>query len=381
MHDAKDITTTWVSNLDLSNYSAVLLTEGAPCQPFSPLNAEAQGFADDQGRADLVHHFVAIRDALAAHCSRQGVDFQWFFEEVGTMTATNRAKISRLLSSAPVIIQSADFGWVHRCRAYWGAEAQLRELLNLQIQIPGIEMHDKGDLIPEAYVIRWVGAPIPAEWSPSQSASEWRFRERAGEHAPAVPGSSWRPRFKGGRFATFVQAWPGHPKDRGDANDDDAVLALEKDHGRYPLAHYRKTNLLFYKDSNRKRKKGRGYEYGFPLPADDREALSGWPVGHTACISQDESPSEADSVRCSAIGNGWHIPSVLITFVLLLVEHFPTRAKAAHAQPAFDDHSPAFNDTFNFDHRSTSLDFKTRLWMDAFDRLDEHVPPTLLDKA
>ena len=108
-------------------------------------------------------HFVTICDALAAHCSRQGVDFQWFFEEVGTMTETNRAKFSRLLSSAPVIIQSADFGWVHRCRAYWGAEAQLRELLNLQIQIPGIEMHDKGDLIPEAYVIRWVGAPIPAE--------------------------------------------------------------------------------------------------------------------------------------------------------------------------------------------------------------------------
>ena len=50
-------------------------------------------------------------------------------------------------------------------------------------------------------------------------------------------------------------------------------------------------------------------------------------------------------------------------------------------QPAFDDHCPVFNDTFNFDHKSMSDDFRTCLWRDALDRLDKQVPTALLDKA
>ena len=101
-----------MANLDRSNCSAVLLAEGAPCQPFS-LSSN-----------DLIHHYVAIRDALAEHCHRQGVDFQWFFEEISTTSEKHSADFSRLLSSSLVIIQSADFGWVHLCCAYRGTEAQ-----------------------------------------------------------------------------------------------------------------------------------------------------------------------------------------------------------------------------------------------------------------
>ena len=68
-----------------------------------------------------------VSKALAEHCHRQGADFQWFFEEISTMSEKLSADFSRLLSSSPVIIQSADFGWVHLCCAYRGTEAQLSD--------------------------------------------------------------------------------------------------------------------------------------------------------------------------------------------------------------------------------------------------------------
>ena len=48
---------TWTS----PTAQAVLPADGAPCQPFSPSSN------------DLIHHYVAIRDALAERCHRQGV--------------------------------------------------------------------------------------------------------------------------------------------------------------------------------------------------------------------------------------------------------------------------------------------------------------------
>ena len=41
-------------------------------------------------------------------------------EEVASMSVKARDHITELFGSPPVLIQAADFGWVHRARLYWG---------------------------------------------------------------------------------------------------------------------------------------------------------------------------------------------------------------------------------------------------------------------
>ena len=41
------------------------------------------------------------------------------------MSVKARDHITELFGSPPVLIQAADFGWVHRSRLYWGVHAHL----------------------------------------------------------------------------------------------------------------------------------------------------------------------------------------------------------------------------------------------------------------
>eukprot|EP00971_Amphidinium_carterae_P237778 4720577-Amphidinium_carterae.1 len=45
-------------------------------------------------------------------------------EEVATMSAVSRQQITDLARTPPVLLQAADFGWVHRSRLYWGPSSE-----------------------------------------------------------------------------------------------------------------------------------------------------------------------------------------------------------------------------------------------------------------
>ena len=253
----------------------------------------------------MVLHFVALRKALDERCTHAGVRFAWFFEEVGTMTAADRATFSEALGSLPVAIQSADYGWCHRLRFYWGLERTLQALLNQGLTLPFMDLFAPGELAEGCWVIRWTGAPMPSKWTPIMTAAEWRCKQ-----APSIDGSSWRPSYSGGRFRTLTPCWVGHPAYRGWPGAESAMEAFEDDDRRYPLAHYEKENLLFWKkrtQKNRSRRQGRGCDFGFPLPAADRETLMSLPESWTRPIGDVEPPGLSDTKRCHAIGNGWHI--------------------------------------------------------------------------
>ena len=38
------------------------------------------------------------------------------------MSRAHRDQISQLLGAEPVLLQAADFGWIHRPRLYWGLD-------------------------------------------------------------------------------------------------------------------------------------------------------------------------------------------------------------------------------------------------------------------
>eukprot|EP00971_Amphidinium_carterae_P349379 6490989-Amphidinium_carterae.1 len=282
-----------------SGCNRMILVAGAPCQPFSSLGRQ-HGF--DDPRSAPLRHFFVLRDELETLCKQQHVPFHWLLEEVATMTGEARQQISDLAHCLPVLIQVADFGWVHRARLYWGATT---DALKARSRDTFIDLLLAGQLDQDVHVARWHGPPVPLLWQPSDG---YRILHKGGFKAPACPGVSSHFHYPEGRLLTFTTVFK-HPDDRPGSADAEARQRFELDNRRYPLAHYVRHNMVW------------NGEHARPLTATERESLMGLPMGYTAGLDEDR--------RCSAIGNGFHIPSVIV--MLLLVLNIP-HALACQAQ-------------------------------------------------
>ena len=77
------------------------------------------GGQEQSQRAHLVETFKETRDALAEQCAGKKV-FRWLLEETGATTKHNRKHFSEILGQMPIAVHSADFGWAHWLRLWWG---------------------------------------------------------------------------------------------------------------------------------------------------------------------------------------------------------------------------------------------------------------------
>ena len=220
------------------------------------------------------------------------------------MSQDARTKISEMAGSSATLLHAADFGWVHRARFYWG---------NLgcgdsEYTTDEYSWHPAGTVIQDTNVMRWRIGPRPGRWWPT--SGEWVFKGQGGFRAPAVPGSTWTLTYPSGRFLTLTTCFP-HPLDRGwdrvDQATRDRFLA---DGRRFPVPHYVEHNLV--QDNGELR----------TFTADEREALHATPVGYTRGLAGARGEEDA---RAHAIGNGFHVPSI----VLLLAVTFRTMVRAS----------------------------------------------------
>ncbi len=133
-----------------------------------------------------------------------------------------------------------------------------------------------------------------------------------------MQGEHWRPTYNRGRFLTMTCAFP-HPKDRGVGKVSAATeKRFDEDGRRFPMPHYVENNMLEHR--------GRM----IPVSADDREVLHGFPKGFGRKLhGKGDEPQE--DARCRAIGQGFHIPSVMLVLVLLL--NLPVQAMGFSTRP------------------------------------------------
>ena len=134
------------------------------------------------------------------------------------MSAAHRDRISELVGSSPVLLNAADWGWVHRPRYYWGLEAEkLRSTHLVQICTPGQAAKD-------VTVIRWTGAPSAREWSPD-GGCVWEHRSEVGVRSSVPPGTGFTATYPQGRFLTFTTVFK-HPADRYPRHHSNDPLCL-----------------------------------------------------------------------------------------------------------------------------------------------------------
>ena len=90
--------------------------------------------------------------------------------------------------------------------------------------------------------------------------------------------------------------------------------------------------------------------------------------------------AEADAKRSAAVGNGWHIPTVLTLAVLLLVQHFSPMVAATSQRHEVFNFTTQPHEVFNFIAQlSPPEQWMQRWWADALSRLDVEMPGSILD--
>lgn len=103
-----------------------ILLAGSPCQDFSQLNAKRHGLKGS--KSSLFFEFLRVLESFSPH---------FFLLENVVMESNQAATISRLVGVAPVRIDAALIGPVHRNRLYWtNIPGEGRHLLGSYITAP-----------------------------------------------------------------------------------------------------------------------------------------------------------------------------------------------------------------------------------------------------
>ena len=106
------------------------------------------------------HLLCFEKNELAVECKNKQIKLVVGLEEVGTMHMDHRNAITTLFGSDPLLIQTADFGWVQRARLYWTYGVKVDE----RISTDTYELMPKGTALMSAAMLIYTGAIQPQHW-------------------------------------------------------------------------------------------------------------------------------------------------------------------------------------------------------------------------
>lgn len=267
---------------------AVLLGGGSPCQGNSILNKRRRGLQDV--RSLQPWHLQRLRDEFLALPEMEGSELITLLENVASMPDEVQQQYSEWLHCAPILIEAGFFGWVHRKRLYWLA-SESRSLSS--------------------------DTPLPAEWAWVPPAGHKPLELRYQGKKPFPPRVVWEQGFTplfdpsvvmkvGGQggFHTFTREFV-HPSDRVASVSADAAARFYEDNRRFPPGAYEDHSVLWNRDRWRQ------------PSSTERCGVMGLPPACVAHFPQGQSPAQREQGRNSLIGNGFHLPSVMMLMCLL----------------------------------------------------------------
>lgn len=221
----------------------------------------------------------------------QGVTLLSFLENVGSMPDEVERQYTEWLQCDPILIEAGYLGWVHRKRLYW-----------LASESRALSQH----------------TPLPAEWAwvpPAGQSQPLELRYQGKK--PFPPRVIWEQGFTplfdpsvvkkaGGQggFHTFTREF-FHPSDRVASVSAGAAARFFEDHRRFPPGAYEEHSLLWNRERWRQ------------PSSTERCGVMGLPPACVAHLPQGYSPAQREQTRNSLIGNGFHLPSVMILMCLL----------------------------------------------------------------
>ena len=266
---------------------AILVGGGSPCQGNTSLNKGRKGLADP--RSQQPKELVRIRDELKM--AFPNIPVLTFLENVASSPKEVKEEYDLLMGVKPVSINAGIFGWVARKRLYWAAGPK------------GEDMGWNGRALPENVTMAWendrsvlyyTGKPIPRHIRTNDGYT-WQKKE---------PEQVVR---DGGKGAMFPFTREFHHPDDGNREPWEVIQRWQQDDKRFPVGAYAEENLLW-----------RGREWRTPTSAERAQAHGCPPAAIRPDFMNDVKSKEAERVANCAVGNGFHIPSMMLVFMLLL---------------------------------------------------------------
>ena len=272
--------------LSRRSFDGIVIGGGSPCQGNSSLNSSRKGLGDPRSWQPV----ELIRIVAELKPYSDPLPIFTFLENVASMPAQVKSKYSELIGGPPLLIDAKECGWVHRDRAIWVTGPSGTPNPSKEYQLPEGFQLQRG---PDMRIVNVGGK----QWPQSVSFA-------GGFKVLFVPqqvaaGSSGR------CFHIFTREFH-HPTDRVRRASPQAAERFFADARRFPPTAYEDHSLVW-----------RGEEWKQPDP-EDRARIHGIPVALIQEIARDDQvPARKTARQNSAIGNGYHIPSLMLALCIL----------------------------------------------------------------
>ena len=266
---------------------AIVVGGGSPCQGNTSLNKGRKGLEDP--RSLQPNELVRIRDELVKTYPKTPV--LTFLENVASAPEPVRKEYDKLMGVRPIFIDAAIFGWVQRRRLYWASGPKGEDVAwNYRVLPDDVRATwDK-----DRTVLSYGGKPIPRQIR-THDGFEWVTQK---------PEEVVREGGKGAMYP-FTREFC-HPNEPTRASWE-TVQRWQKDEKRFPVDAYAEGNLLW-----------RGAEWRTLSSAERAQAHGCPPAAVRPDHMKEMQEKEAERLANCAVGNGFHIPSVMLVFMLLL---------------------------------------------------------------
>ena len=262
----------------------IVIGGGSPCQGNTALNLTRKGLDDPRSQEPL--EIQRIEDEIKALPEAQGIPVIRFLENVGSMPKNVEATYTEWLGFPPVRIEALGCGWARRNRLYWLGSSSGG--INPTMTLPADWQWAEGS---ESYQLLYTGKkPIPSKihWLDGFGPMFDPQHILAGNHKLG--------------FHPFTREF-SHPEDRIHQSSPEAVARFREDARRFPPSAYEEQSLLWRQD-----------EWRQPFPSE-RAQMMGVPPSAVAAVSA--TMPKKRQLQNSLIGNGFHLPSILILLCLL----------------------------------------------------------------
>ena len=266
----------------------ILLGGGSPCQGNSSLNSARPGLSDPRSQQPFL--LAQLTRALSTDPGLVEVEVVSFLENVGSMPVSVRQQYDQWMQSSPIRINAATCGWVQRNRLYWLCSRRGGLEANLQP--------------PESWT--WSTAVTTPDSPPGlqycgQKPVPQRVQWEDGFYPMLDPLQVLQQQGKGA-IHTFTREFY-HLGDKLSQVSPHAGERFLADSRRFPPGAYEERSLVWKTDA------------WHPLEPSERGQIMGLPVAAASAVQG--GPDQRRAKQNSLIGNGFHIPSILVLLMLM----------------------------------------------------------------
>jgi hypothetical protein len=279
------------------NLAGIILGGGAPCQGNSSLNLQRRGLAD--ARTQQPRYLQQLAKQFGIHPVLKHIPLLKYLENVASMPGDVKEFYEQMVGGQSFQISAGQFGWVERRRLIFGS-GPLGDVAAVSMKLPEGVSLDVTD--SQRFILSFAGKkPTPN-----------RLWIQDGYVPRIDPSHVVKSGGKGAMYPFTREFF--HPEDRIHEASSTACQRFYEDSRRFPPESYEENNLLWKQSADQPvKRKWRTYS-----PAERAQIMMIPPDLLNGVPELNRGAAKLVEVQNSLIGNGYHIPTMMLAFIVLL---------------------------------------------------------------